>query len=69
MPTISHMDPIKRAKAKIRQRRIRAVQPPQIDTNAMAPGVAVRISPEEIDRFERDMRKAKRPIHIKELMP
>lgn len=67
MTTTTHSDPIKRAKARLRAQRIRAVKPPQLNTNEMAPGVAVRISPEELDRFERDMRKAKRPIHVSEV--
>lgn len=67
MTTTTHTDPIKRAKARLKARRIRAVQPPQINTNEMAPGLSVRIPEEEIRRWERDMRKAKRPIHVSEV--
>ena len=68
MTTTTHPDPIKRAKARIKRQRLAKVKPPQVNFNESVPGLSVRIPEEEIQRWERDAKKAKRPVHISEVM-
>lgn len=71
MPTTSHMNPIKRAKAKLREMRKALVTPPKIPASVLGggiEGVPFRIPAEELARWDKDMQRAKRPIHVSEVI-
>jgi hypothetical protein len=59
MTTTTHPNPIKRAKARLRQRRIAKVAAPAVDP------LTGWIEAEDLRRFKRELRHAKRPIHMR----